>query len=309
MGYERRNEMSQHTICIMGAGSFGRAMRFHLEKKGYEVRVWRRGDDPSEKIRGADTVIYAVPAQSFREVLGLSAPYLQGKLCVNLAKGIELGSLKRLSEVAGEICPDLRYIALSGPSHAEEILESLPANVTVASGDEEALREAQEIFFSDRFRVYTNTDLVGTETGGALKNVIALCTGISDGLGLGDNTRAAIMTRGLAEISRLGVAMGADPITFLGLSGVGDLIVTCTSMHSRNRRCGIMLGKGMPLEEALLRVGEVVEGVTTCRAARDLSLRYGVEMPITSYLYEFLEGRVTLEDALATLLKRSPKAE
>ena len=301
--------MSEHHVCILGAGSFGKAMAFHLGNKGYTVSLWKRGEDPCEKIRTADTVVFAVPAQSFREVFTLCAPYIEDRLTVNLAKGIELGTLKRLSEVAFEILPSCRYVALSGPSHAEEILESLPTNVTVASGDEEALRGAQELFFSDRFRVYTNQDLIGTETGGALKNVIAVCTGISDGLRLGDNTKAAIMTRGLAEITRLGVAMGADPMTFLGLSGVGDLIVTCTSMHSRNRRCGILLGEGTPPETAVAKIGQVVEGVTTCHAAYDLSGKYSVELPITAWLHDFLLQKTTLEEALPSLLCRSPKAE
>lgn len=296
-------------ICIMGAGSFGSAMAGHLLQKGYMVSIWKRGFDPAEYIPGSDAVVFAVPAQSFREVFSLAAPFLGEKMCVNLAKGIELGTLKRLSAVAEEILPGCRYVALSGPSHAEEIAQKLPTSVCVSSLVPGLAKEAQELFFSDRLRVYTNEDLCGTETGGALKNVIALCSGIADGLELGDNAKAALMTRGLAEITRLGVAMGADPITYLGLSGVGDLIVTCTSMHSRNRRCGILIGKGMDPDEAVKNVGQVVEGITTCVSAYGLSEKYGVEMPITEFLYHFLSGKYALADAVPVLFSRERKAE
>ena len=296
-------------IAIVGAGAFGSAINSLLKKKGYTPKVWDIGLDMKEKVEGSDFVIFAVPSQAFREVFIQAVPFIGDAVVINLAKGVEMGSLKRMSEIADEILPSVRYVALSGPSHAEEVAIDLPTSVSIASKDKSLLPKVQELFSNEHFRVYTNDDLVGVELAGSLKNVIALATGIADGLNSGDNARAALMTRGLAEISRLSVKMGADPITFLGLSGVGDLIVTCGSMHSRNRRCGILIGQGAALDLALKEVGQVVEGVSACYAAHDLGLKYGVEMPITSLLYRVLTGELGAKEAANLLLSQELAAE
>lgn len=299
-------------ICVIGAGSFGSALTGLLRGKWGEaaVSVWKRGDDFTGCLDGADFAVYAVPAQAFRQVFTASLPHLaKDTIVINAAKGIELNSLKRLSQIAEELRPGTRYVALSGPSHAEEIEQGLPTTVTVCSGDAEAAVKAQDLFMTDSFRVYTSSDMTGTEIGGAVKNVIALAAGISDGLGFGDNTKAALMTRGMAEITRLGVALGAKPETFLGLTGFGDLIVTCTSMHSRNRRCGILLGQGVPAEDAVAQIGMVVEGASTACAARSLAEKLGIDMPITSAVCGILDGTVTAKDAVSLLMTRKRKPE
>jgi len=238
-----------------------------------------------------------------------AAPYIGDAIVVNLAKGLEIGSMKRLSEVAGEILPGCRYVALSGPSHAEEIMLNMPTDICAASKDEALAVKIQDLLFSDFFRVYTNSDLIGVEIGGAVKNVIALACGIAEGLGLGDNSKAALMTRGMAEISRLGEKMGAEKSSFFGLSGIGDLIVTCGSMHSRNRRCGILLGKGLSIEEATKHIGQTVEGISTCTAVYKLSQELDVDMPITRLLYHFLSKDIGLYEASDMLLSRNKKSE
>ena len=200
-------------------------------------------------------------------------------------------------------------MVLSGPSHAEEVARGIPTTIVSASESKEAAEEIQDVFMTDTFRVYTHNDVIGVETGGALKNVIALCAGISDGLGLGDNTKAALMTRGLAEISRLGVKMGAKPHTFAGLSGIGDLIVTCTSMHSRNRRAGILIGQGMSAQEAQKEVHMVVEGVFAAECAYALSKKYNVSMPITEAAYKILFEKMSPRDAVMSLMTRDRKSE
>ena len=257
-------------IGVIGAGSFGTALAMVLAGKGHSVTVWARKKEQIDNIKqtgensrylpgvklpekieftdnlreaaeGRDYLLFAVPAQSFRGVLKDAADFFDHSVpVINVAKGIEKGTLLRLSQVAEEIMPDIRYAALSGPSHAEEVARQLPTTVAVAGKDHDLAMEVQEVFFTDRFRVYTNEDLAGVELGGALKNIIALGAGISDGLGFGDNAKAAMMTRGITEMTRLGLTMGAEMKTFSGLTGIGDLIVTCTSMHSRNRRCGIL---------------------------------------------------------------------
>ena len=299
-------------IAIIGQGSFGKALKNLLSEKWGEenVAVWRRGMDMQPCLGGADFAVFAVPAQAFREVFAAGSAFL-GKetVVINAAKGLELHTLLRLSEVAEELRPDTRYVALSGPSHAEEIEQGLPTTVTVCAREESWAKKAQELFMTGAFRVYTGTDMVGTETGGAVKNVIALAAGISDGLGFGDNTKAALMTRGMAEITRLGTALGARAETFLGLTGFGDLIVTCTSMHSRNRRCGILLGPGVPAKEAVEKIGMVVEGISTARAAKALADRLFVQMPITEAVLSILDGRVPAKDAALALMSRDGRAE
>lgn len=326
-------------IGVIGAGSWGTALALTLSGKGHRVKIWdvnpehlkelsekrenvrylpgipfgdnlQTAETLEETLRDADVALFSAPAQHFRSALENAMPYLKpDMILVNVAKGIEQKTLMRMSEIAFEKLPKARYAVLSGPSHAEEVGRSMPTTVAAASRDLKLAEEVQEIFITDRFRVYTTEDVVGVELGGALKNIIALGAGISDGMGFGDNAKAALMTRGLAEIKRLGVKLGADPATFAGLTGVGDLIVTCTSMHSRNRRCGIMIGEGTDPEEATKKVGMVVEGMFTTEAAYDLAKREGVEMPITEQLYNVVKGKVNAADTVALLMGRDKKHE
>jgi glycerol-3-phosphate dehydrogenase (NAD(P)+) len=267
-------------------------------------------DEREAMVASADVVLFSVPAQHFRQAFSEVAQMIPRQaLVVNVAKGIEQKSLLRMSEIAASIRNDLRYVALSGPSHAEEVGMGMPTTVAVASTVRAFAEEAQDVFMNDYFRIYTNDDVAGVELGGSLKNIIALGAGISDGLGYGDNAKAAMMTRGITEMTRLGVRLGAHPITFAGLSGIGDLIVTCTSMHSRNRRCGIMIGQGMAPEQAVLEVGMVVEGMYTTDAAYELAQSVGVEMPITEAIYGVVHGHISAGEAVSRLMGRSKKHE
>jgi glycerol 3-phosphate dehydrogenase (NAD(P)+) (EC 1.1.1.94) len=324
-------------VAILGAGSWGTALSQVLADKGKDVHLWsihpsqveeineRRTNrtylpdihlpenvtahtDMDEAINGASVIVLAVPTKAIREVSrNLSSRLKEPKLIVHVAKGIEPGSLKRISEMIEEemskaTLKDL--VVLSGPSHAEEVCLRHPTTVVVSSKNMEAARKIQDLFMSPYFRVYTNADMIGVEIGGALKNIIALAAGISDGLGYGDNAKAALLTRGLAEIARLGVKMGADPLTFSGLTGIGDLVVTCTSVHSRNWRTGHALGKGEKLETILERMGQVVEGVRTTEAAYQLSKKYQVKMPITAALYRVLFEGLSPKEAVDGLMNR-----
>ena len=228
---------------------------------------------------------------------------------VNLAKGIEKKTLKRMSEVAEETIPAARYVALSGPTHAEEIVRNTPAGIVAASKDAEAARLIQDTFMSEQLRVYTQDDVVGVEIAGAVKNVIAIATGISDGMKLGNNARAALMTRSIHEIKRLGDKLGADPETFSGLSGIGDLIVTCSTNLSRNRRCGLLIGLGLEAKEAVERVGPVVEGYYTADAVCVLAKKLDVEMPVCKATQAVLKGKITPEVAVSMLMSRDKKDE
>ena len=326
-------------IGVIGAGSFGTALAMVLAGKGHSVTVWARKKEQIDNIKqtgensrylpgvklpekieftdnlreaaeGRDYLLFAVPAQSFRGVLKDAADFFDHSVpVINVAKGIEKGTLLRLSQVAEEIMPDIRYAALSGPSHAEEVARQLPTTVAVAGKDHDLAMEVQEVFFTDRFRVYTNEDLAGVELGRLLKNIIALGAGISDGLGFGDNAKAAMMTRGITEMTRLGLTMGAEMKTFSGLTGIGDLIVTCTSMHSRNRRCGILIGEGVNPDEATGRIGMVVEGISTAEAAYVLAQRYNIDMPITESIYKVIHGEMDARSAVAYLMGREMKNE
>jgi glycerol-3-phosphate dehydrogenase (NAD(P)+) len=233
----------------------------------------------------------------------------EGALLLNVAKGIEQRTHRTISSIAAECAPEHTYAVLSGPSHAEEVALGMPTTVAIASADPDAAAYVQSVFTTERFRIYTNPDVAGLELGGALKNIIALGAGISDGMGYGDNTKAALMTRGIAEMTRLGVSLGARAETFSGLAGIGDLIVTCTSMHSRNRRCGILIGEGMDPQEAVRRIGMVVEGITTAEAAVELAAAQGVELPITENVYRVVGGEITPREALASLMTRPSKGE
>jgi glycerol-3-phosphate dehydrogenase (NAD(P)+) len=324
---------------IIGAGSWGPALANLLAPAGVGVSLWDVDQDllhymarsrenkkylPGHRladgveiadtqrscVSGADFVVTAVPSQHFRSALTSALPEMsESAFIVNVAKGIEIGSLKTLSQICKEIAPERKYAVLSGPSHAEEVADALPTTVTVASSDARTASAVQDIFMNDRFRVYTQSDVIGVELGGALKNIIALGAGISDGMGYGDNTKAALMTRGITEMARLGKALGAKGETFFGLSGIGDLIVTCTSMHSRNRRCGIMIGEGTPPKDATARIGMVVEGVPSAEAARALAHKHGVEMPITEAICRIVKGETPPEIALAALMTRGKKEE
>lgn len=326
-------------IAVIGSGSFGCASAILLAKKGYDVYLWswqqaetdRLAKDRENKlvlpgkkfpdnivcshdmelcVKDADLIVTVAPSPATRTTAKQLAPFVKdGQVLVNLSKGLEDGTLMRLSEVYREEIPQATVAVMSGPSHAEEVSEFIPTTNVVASDDIEVSKYIQNIFMTDTFRVYTGSDMIGTELGGALKNVIALCSGICDGVGYGDNTRAALMTRGLAEITRLGVKMGAKPETFAGLSGIGDLIVTCTSMHSRNHRAGILLGKGYTLKEALDEVKMVVEGVNTIGAAYNLSKKYDVTMPITTESYKVLFEGKNPKQAVIDLMTRSKTSE
>jgi glycerol-3-phosphate dehydrogenase (NAD(P)+) len=313
------------SVAVLVAGSWGTALAVVLAHNGHRVKLWTRnaeqaaemkerrrnsrflpeaelpeGVEPTvfieEAVDGAEAVFIVAPSAGMRDVARKLRPHLRPEtLLVHATKGFETATLERMSEVlAGELpqTDGSRIVVLSGPSHAEEVVRRCPTTVVVASQQLEAAEAAQDLLMNSFFRVYTNPDVVGVEVGGALKNIIALGAGLSDGLGYGDNAKAALLTRGLAEIARLGVAMGANPLTFSGLAGIGDLIVTCTSRHSRNWRAGSMLAQGLSLDEVLAKMGMVVEGVRTTQAAVQLAQRYGVSMPIAQQLYAVLfEGK------------------
>jgi glycerol-3-phosphate dehydrogenase (NAD(P)+) len=317
--------MLSNKITVLVAGSWGTALASVLADNGKEVCLWSRNEDQvreintlhrnsrfladielssgiratssiQEALLGAEAVIFVVPSSGMREVAAQIRPFLHKEtLVIHATKGFEAGTLKRMSAVIADEIPQLeedKIVVLSGPSHAEEVILKNPTTVVVASQDQEAAEKAQDLFINPYFRVYTNSDVLGVEVAGALKNIIGLGAGLSDGLGFGDNARAALLTRGLAEIARLGVAMGASPQTFAGLAGLGDLIVTGTSKHSRNFRAGFMLAQDQPLEQVLTKMGMVVEGVKTTKAAYELSRALNVTMPITEELYLVLfEGK------------------
>ncbi|MBQ9060509.1 MAG: NAD(P)H-dependent glycerol-3-phosphate dehydrogenase [Firmicutes bacterium] len=327
------------TIGVIGAGSWGTALATVLAGKGCSVRIFdvdeqhlRRMESSRENtdylpgvelsenisfaysneeaIKGADVVLFSAPAQHFRSAAEAAKPFItEDMLIINVAKGIERGTHKRLSQIARDLFDMDHYVVLSGPSHAEEVGRRMPTTVAVASRNIASAEAIQDLFMTDRFRVYTSNDVVGLELGGALKNIIALGAGISDGMGFGDNAKAALMTRGLAEIMRLGEKLGAEKETFGGLAGTGDLIVTCCSMHSRNRRCGFLIGEGMAPEAAVKEVGMVVEGMFTAEAAYELAKEVGVEMPITDAIYKVTRGELTASEAIELLMGRDKKHE
>lgn len=326
-------------IGVVGNGSFGTAIANLLVHNGHQVTLFGRNKEDIDKMRETcmndkylpyailsdklkytntlktavnkkDIVVFAVPAQNFRNLSKRAANNMQeGTIVVNLAKGLEQKSLKRMSEVAEETIKDFSYVTLSGPSHAEEIVRNYPAALVAASADNDAATKVQDAFMNDKLRIYTHKDVVGVELGGAIKNVIAIATGISDGKKYGNNARAAIMTRAIHEIKRLGVAMGADPDTFAGLTGIGDLMVTCSTNLSRNRRCGLFIGLGLTPEEAVERVGSTVEGFYTAKAAKKLADKLGVDMPITEVTFKVLDGKITPDEALDLLMLRDKKEE
>ena len=328
----------KRVVSVIGNGSFGTAIANVIAYNGHRVTIYGRNKDDINKIResrvnekylpGAilhdklrftsnvrtavgkrDIIIFAIPAQQFGSFLEKNAKYIdKNAIIVNLAKGIENKSLKTMSQIAKKFLKN-KYVAVSGPSHAEEIVRNYPTTVVAASSDEKAAIEIQNIMMSNTFRVYTSSDIIGVELGGALKNVIALGTGITDGMNFGDNSKAALMTRGIHEISRLGEAMGAKSETFAGLSGIGDLMVTCSSDLSRNRRCGLLIGGGMTPEEAVAEIKTTVEGFYTVEAASKLAKKLKVDMPITNAIKSVIDGKLNPRDAVEMLMNRDRKQE
>lgn len=323
-------------IAVIGAGGWGTALAATLGQQHREVILWGREDDlvaeisttrqntrylpgvtlpdsvavTSDLVKAAtdaERVIIVTPSHGVRETAKrLSGVIREDAIVVTAAKGLEVDSLKRLSEVIIEEIPFLgdKVVALSGPNHAEEVGLKQPSATVAASKSRDCAEAIQDLFMLPYFRVYTNPDIIGVELGGALKNIVALGAGIADGLGFGDNAKAALMTRGLAEIARLGIAMQAKPLTFAGLSGVGDLIVTCTSRHSRNRRAGLLLAEGKSMQQVVDATNMVVEGIRSTLAAYELSQRYGVEMPITEQIYRVLYQGTNPRDAVVELMSR-----
>ena len=336
--------MTKQKIGVLGAGTWGTALARLLAENGHDVTIWsalpeelksmatthRHPNLPGMQLpaalhytadmadicAGRDLLVFAVPSVFVRSTAKKAARYLpDGQLIVDVAKGIEEKTLFTLSEVieselnarpGHEGC---RVVALSGPTHAEEVARDLPTLIVAAAREEADAQKVQHIFTPPNFRVYTNTDRRGVELGGAVKNVIALAVGVALGLDYGDNAKAALITRGNAELARLGVAMGCQAATFAGLSGMGDLIVTCTSMHSRNLHAGMLLGRGKTAEEAKAEVGQVVEGINALPAARRLAKKYKVEMPIVEAMGAILDGRLSARSAVATLMGRDLKRE
>ncbi|WP_101844099.1 NAD(P)H-dependent glycerol-3-phosphate dehydrogenase [Halobacillus sp. Marseille-P3879] len=329
-------------VAVLGAGSWGTALAIVLADNGNDVYLWSHREQHAAEINEnhtnerylkgieipssihassdmksvtaeADHIVLVVPTKAVREVCKELVGYLNQKVTItHAAKGIEPETYKRVSEIIAEEIPDKFYkdiVVLSGPSHAEEVSLKHPTTVTVSSKDLNVAATVQDLFINEKFRVYTSPDLVGVELGGALKNIIALGAGISDGLGFGDNAKAALITRGLAEIARLGTSMGANPLTFSGLTGIGDLIVTCTSPHSRNWRAGNKLGKGADLNQVLEEMGMVVEGVRTTKAAYQLSKKQQVDMPITSGIYRILFEDADPRDVVTQLMTRIRRHE
>lgn len=326
-------------VSVIGAGSWGTALAILLEKNGHEVTLWSHREEEAKglaksrehksklpgvqiperieitgnlesALQAKDVLVFAVPSVAVRSTAKKVAPYVKkGQLIVNVAKGIEETTLMTLTDIIEEEIPGAKGCVLSGPSHAEEVSRGLPTTCVVGAKDKETAEFLQNVFMSPVFRVYISPDILGIELGGALKNVIALAAGTADGLGYGDNTKAALITRGITEIARLGIAMGAKADTFYGLSGIGDLIVTCASKHSRNRKAGYLMGQGRSMQQAMDEVNMVVEGVYSAKAGLALSQKYKVEMPIIEQVNKVLfEGKAPAA-AVKELMVRDKKIE
>ncbi len=326
-------------VSIIGAGSWGTALAKLLHKNGHKVTVWsvleeeidmlNEEHEHKEKlpgvklpedmvfttdleaaVKGKEVLVLAVPSPYTRSTSHRMKEYVTGgQIIVDVAKGIEEKTLMTLSQIIEEEIPQARVAVLSGPSHAEEVGRGIPTTIVVGAKEKETAEYLQNLFMNEVFRVYISPDVLGIELGAALKNVVALAAGIADGLGYGDNTKAALITRGITEISRLGTAMGGRAETFSGLTGIGDLIVTCASMHSRNRRAGILIGKGYTMEEAMQEVKMVVEGVYSAKAAMALAEKYGVQLPIIEQVNAVLFHGKTADEAVKDLMLRDKKLE
>lgn len=327
-------------IGVLGAGTWGMALARMLCVSGHDVSVWsalaneveefsatRRHPnlpgmeipaeiaftgDIAEICKDKDILLFAVPSPFVRATARSAAPYIpDGQIIVDVAKGIEADTLMTMTQIIADELknPTVKLVALSGPTHAEEVARDLPTTIVSACEDMEVAKLVQDVFFNTCMRVYTNEDVLGVELSGAMKNIIALASGIAVGLGYGDNTKAALMTRGIAEIARLGSAMGCNSQTFLGLAGIGDLIVTATSVHSRNNRCGMLLGQGMKPQDAIRQVGMVVEGINALPAAMRLARQYGVELPIMATVNDVVNGDITPAEAVKYLMSREKSAE
>lgn len=326
-------------ISVIGAGSWGTALALLLHKNGHHVTVWSIVEaeirmlqtehehkdklpgvklpedmefttDLQAAVSGKDVLVLAVPSPYTRSTSHNMQPYVaEGQLIVNVAKGIEENTLLTLSQIIEEEIPQAQVAVLSGPSHAEEVGRGIPTTIVVGAKKKETAEYLQNIFMNEVFRVYISPDVLGIELGAALKNVVALAAGIADGLGYGDNTKAALITRGITEIARLGVAMGGRFETFCGLTGIGDLIVTCASMHSRNRRAGILIGQGYTTRQAMDEVKMVVEGVYSAKAAMGLAKKYGVQLPIIEQVNSVLFDGQLADEAVKNLMLRDKKIE
>lgn len=326
-------------ISVIGAGSWGTALALLLSKNGHEVNVWSIMEeevkmlsekrehteklpgvklpesmtfttDLEQSVKGKDLLVLAVPSPFTRSTSKSMCPFVEeGQLIVNVAKGVEEATLMTLSQIIEQEIPKADVAVLSGPSHAEEVGKGLPTTCVAGAKTKKTAKYIQEVFMNEVFRVYTSPDVIGIELGGALKNVVALAAGIADGLGYGDNTKAALITRGIAEIARLGTKMGGEYKTFAGLTGIGDLIVTCASVHSRNRRAGTLIGKGYSMEEAMKEVKMVVEGVYSAKAAMGLAKKYQVSLPIIEQVNQVLFAHKPADEAVKELMLRDKRDE
>lgn len=323
-------------ISIIGAGSWASAIAYSLSKENKILMYTRNIEDVDninklhinkkyfpdlklsknikatnnlENLLDNDIIINAIPTQAIRDVLGKIKDKLDGKILINLSKGIELETYKRVSEIINDLNPNCTYAILTGPSHAEEVIKKTPTALLCACEDEEVAIKIQNLFSKDYLRVYRSTDVIGSEIGGAIKNVLAFGIGMVTGLGFGDNTKAAIMTRGIYEMNKFAISQGANPKSINGLCGIGDLIVTATSMHSRNNRCGILFGKGYSLEEACKKVKTVVEGIPTTKALYELSLKENIDLPITKEIYKVIFEKADPKKSVEILMSRDKKSE
>ncbi len=326
-------------VSVIGAGSWGTALCVALSENGHNVTLWSISQDEidmlekeheqKEKLPGVklsdgmiyttdlkaachkkDLLVLAVPSVYTRSTAALMSPLVEkDQIIVNVAKGIEENTLMTLSDIIEQEIPQAKVAVMSGPSHAEEVGRKIPTTCVVGAKKKETAEFVQNIFMSRYFRVYISPDVLGIELGGALKNVVALAAGMADGLGYGDNTKAALITRGITEISRLGVKMGCSPKTFAGLTGIGDLVVTCASVHSRNRKAGMLMGQGLDMESAMKEVNMVVEGVYSAKAALALAKKYDVEVPIIEQVNSILFNGSSVKDAVGELMNREKKEE
>jgi len=325
------------SICIIGSGSWGVALGIHLSKQNMNVKIWSFSEEEKNKINnerkcvylpdielpqniycttsyeeaieGTETVLIVTPSKVVRENVKKFKNYITNQQIIMCSKGLEDGTLCTLTDILKEEMPDVLTGVLSGPSHAEEVALGIPTAVVIASEHDEVLDNLQSLFMTDNFRVYTSRDVIGVEVGGAIKNIIAFCAGVAAGLNLGDNTFAALVTRGLAEITRLGMKMGGEQSTFYGLTGLGDLIVTCGSMHSRNRRAGMLIGQGKSVEEAQKEIGMTIESIDNVQIAYKLAKKYEVETPIIRVAYEVLFNSLDPKEAVTMLMTRGKKEE